>query len=72
MMFAPFSEVNRSNVRRWIPDAPEEIGRSAGGWGLKENHGKTMGKAREKHKKMMIGPANMGISYEFMGFVADL
>jgi hypothetical protein len=46
--------------------------RSAGGWGSWENHGKTIGKAREKHKKMMIGPANMGISYEFMGFVADL
>jgi hypothetical protein len=43
------SEVNRSNVRRWIPDAPEEIGEI--GWWLGfmgkpwENHGKSKGKA---------------------------
>ena len=47
MMFAPSSEVNRSNVRKWIPDAPEEIG--CGWWlGFKrepwENHRKSIRK----------------------------
>ena len=44
MMFPPFSEVNRSNVRRWIPDAPEEIG-GIGWWlGFKRE-------PWEKHRK---------------------